>query len=506
MKIRNIVFIIFATLLSLILVLFQGNNKKDAIPVVAYRVYLEGKDIGLIESREKLEEYINIQQEKLKEKYKVDKIYIPNNIDIVKDVTYSQNISSVEEIYKVINNISPFTIKGYQITIDKTNSNVYENDDNVSLDEEKIIHLYVLDKEIFVNAIEKVITSFVSNDDYEAFIEGTQIQIETTGELIEDIYIDDEITIKETYITVSEDIYMDEDELTKYLIFGEHANDKTYVVKQGDTLEEISNDNEMSVNELLIANSEVRSENSLLYVGQELNIGTLDPVFTTIVEKHVVSDQTVKYKTTIKYDNSKMKGYSKTLQKGINGMTRVTQKVQLINGEISNAFIASSEEISPAVEEIIVKGGRQAVRGDGQWVWPTKIPYIISSYYGWRWGKLHEGLDICGTGSGSPIYAARDGTVTRLGWMKSGGYYVELKHDNGYYTHYLHMLSSTGSNNYGGKSSAEKYVKVGDYVEAGTRIGDMGSSGFSTGTHVHFGIWDGIPYSGARSYNPLLFY
>ena len=90
--------------------------------------------------------------------------------------------------------------------------------------------------------------------------------------------------------------------------------------------------------------------------------------------------------------------------------------------------------------------------------------------------------------------------------MKSGGYYVELKHDNGYYTHYLHMLSSTGSNNYGGKSSAEKYVKVGDYVEAGTRIGDMGSSGFSTGTHVHFGIWDGIPYSGARSYNPLLFY
>ena len=141
MKIRNIFFIIFATLLSLILVLFQGNNKKDAIPVVAYRVYLEGKDIGLIESREKLEEYINIQQEKLKEKYKVDKIYIPNNIDIVKDVTYSQNISSVEEIYKVINNISPFTIKGYQITIDKTNSNVYENDDNVSLDEEKIIHL-----------------------------------------------------------------------------------------------------------------------------------------------------------------------------------------------------------------------------------------------------------------------------------------------------------------------------------------------------------------------------
>ncbi len=509
MKGKNLIFTIVAVFISLIIVIYQNKKEDIKEPIIAYRVYLEGKDIGLIKSKDELEQYIDQKQESLKEKYKVDKIHIPNNINIIKDVTYDEKISSIETIYNKINNISPFTIEGYQITIDKTNSSSYVNDENIEDEnEEKIINLYVLDKEIFVEAVEKVITSFVSSDDYRAFIDGTQLQIETVGELIEDIYIDDEITIKEAYITVTEDIYMNVDDLTKYLIFGDYKSDSKYIVKTGDTIDEIASANEMSVNELLIANNDISSETSLLYVGQELDIGVLDPIFTTIVEKHVVTDQTVKYTTKYKYDYSKQIGYTKTQQTGSNGVTRVAQKIKLINGEISNAYIASSEEIVPMVEAIIIKGGKQAQRGDGRWVWPTKIPYIISSRYGWRWGKLHEAIDICGTGSGSPIYAARDGTVYRMGWMKSGGWFIELKHDNGYYTNYLHMLNTDGNSNYyaNGKPSSAKYVSVGDYVSAGTRIGDMGNSGTSSGTHLHFGIWKGKPYAGGQSYNPLLFY
>ena len=92
--------------------------------------------------------------------------------------------------------------------------------------------------------------------------------------------------------------------------------------------------------------------------------------------------------------------------------------------------------------------------------------------------------------------------------MRSGGWFIELQHDNGYYTNYLHMLNTQGNNNYyqNGQPSSAKYVKVGDYVTAGTRIGDMGSSGTSSGTHLHFGIWRGKPYAGGTSYNPLSFY
>ena len=245
---------------------------------------------------------------------------------------------------------------------------------------------------------------------------------------------------------------------------------------------------------------------SLLYVGQELSIGSVSPVFTTIIEKHVVEDQVIKHKVTTKYDNNMYQGESKVTQKGSDGKNRVTQKIKMINGEISQAYIVSSEELVPAVNEIIVKGGKQAARGDGGWLWPTNIPYILSSRFGWRWGKMHRGVDICGTGRGSPIYAARAGVVTQITYQRGGlGYYVTIKHDNGYYTQYGHMQNTSGNDKAGGTGSATKYISIGQRVSAHQVIGEMGSSGSITAVHLHFEILDGVPYQ-ANSYNPLLFY
>ena len=309
MKIGSIFAIIFASIVSFVGVSYTNNQTENNIPIEGYRVYLDGKTIGLIESKDELENYIDTQQEKLKEKYHVDKIYIPNEIDIVKEITYDEKIDSISSIYNKINQISPFTIRGYQITIDKTNSTEYGNDDNeIDENREKIIKVNVINKEIFEKAVESVILSFVDEDKYKAFVEDEQLKIETTGEVIENIYIEDKITIKETNISTRENIYMDVDTLTKYLIFGNNSSTDTYKVKSGDNISEIANDNNMSVNELLIANTNIKGENSLLYEGQVLSIGTLDPVFSTVVEKHVVEDQVVKFKTTTKYDKSKEKG------------------------------------------------------------------------------------------------------------------------------------------------------------------------------------------------------
>lgn len=506
MKVKNIISIVVAAIMSFGIVYMTTNKNEGNIPIEAYRVYLDGKVIGLIESKEELENYIDKQQESLKQKYHVDKIYMPNEIDIIKDITYDEHIDSVSKIYNDIHEISPFTVRGYQITIDRTNSTNYENDDNeIDENREKIIKVNVLNKEIFEKATESVILSFVDEDKYHAFIEDNQLKIETTGEVIENIYIEDEITIKETNIPTNEDIYTNADNLTKYLIFGKNNSTSTYKVKTGDTISEIAEDNSMSVNELLIANTNIQSENSLLYEGQVLSIGTLDPVFTTVVEKHVVEDQTVKFKTTYKYDKTKMEGYSKVTQEGTNGVNRITQKIKTINGEISQAYIVSSDEVVPTVNKIVVKGGKKAERGDGQWVWPTNYPYIISSRFGWRWGKLHKGVDICGTGRGSPIYAARDGIVVNATYHKSLGYYVVIKHDNGYYTQYAHMQNTKGNDKAGGIGSYTKYIQIGQRVTAKTVIGEMGNSGNSFGVHLHFEIWDGKPYQ-SQCYNPLLFY
>ena len=507
MKTKSTIGLVIAFILSAVFAFgFKSNQEKNNGPIEGYRVYLEGEPIGLIKSRDELNDYINVQQEKLKQKYHVDKVYIPNDIDISKELTYDEHLDSVESIYQKISNKSPFTIKGYQITIDRTNSSNYENDDNV-VDENKakIIKLYVLNKDIFTKAVEDVILSFVDDKQYTAFVNKEKIELQATGEIVENIYIEDNITIKEANIPTNETIYMDSHSLTKYLIFGDNAEEKKYKVKSGDSIEKIADNNSMSINELLIANADLTSETSLIYLNQELNVGKVNPIFTTIVEKHVVQDQKIKYKTIYQYDNHLYQGQSKTKQEGSNGVTRVTQKVKMINGEISQAYIVSSEELVPAVNKIVVKGGKQVKRGDGAWSWPTNFPYIISSRFGWRWGRLHRGVDICGTGRGSPIYAARDGVVTSIDYNSSMGYFVRIKHDNGYYTQYGHMQNIHRNDRSGSLGSATKYIEVGQRVKVHDVIGEMGSSGGSTGVHLHFEIWDGPPYQ-ANCYNPLLFY
>ena len=479
---------------------FLGTNDvlgEAKIPVEAYRVYLKGESIGLIKSESELYDYINKMQQAIKDKYNVSKVYIPNDIKVIKDITYDDKIISISEIYNIINQKSPFTIKGYIATIDKTKTTEYLNEDEESTSEkEKIIKINLLDDDLLYNATKKVVLSFVSEEEYDNFVNETQSAIVDTGEIIEDLYIEDVVTTKEAYIPVNEKIYTNEEELTSYLLFGKDSNMSTYTVKEGDTLEKIAENNKMNVNEILIANTNLRTAEALLYEGQKLTVGILNPVFTTVEQTHKVEDQVVKYKTEYIYDNTKLTGYQSVQTKGSNGITRITQKVKSVNGEVINSIISSKEELKPVVNEVIVKGGKKPiVVSAGNWGWPTNLPYTINSRYGWRRGSLHAGVDIGGQGEGAPIYAAKAGIVTEVSYHPATGYYVVINHQNGYYSRYGHM------------KSLSRYVKKGDYVNMGDTIGDIGHTGRASGNHLHLEIWRGAPYApGSQSYDPLLFY
>ena len=114
---RTVFYILFSFLLSGALV-FMGFVPAEAeTPQDVYRVYLGGKSIGLIYSADKLNEYIDQDQNSIKEQYGVDKVYAPTDLDIQKEVTFGEKISTVEEIYKTIKDQSPFAISGYAISI-----------------------------------------------------------------------------------------------------------------------------------------------------------------------------------------------------------------------------------------------------------------------------------------------------------------------------------------------------------------------------------------------------
>lgn len=119
--------------------------------------------------------------------------------------------------------------------------------------------------------------------------------------------------------------------------------------------------------------------------------------------------------------------------------------------------------------------------GNGSWQYPLPYRARITDAYGWRWhvitGKysFHHGVDFA-VPSGTAIYAARSGTVTKAANDDIYGYNVTINHGDGYSSLYAHMTHYV--------------VSKGDYVEQGQVIGYVGSTGWSSGPHLHFSIYD----------------
>jgi murein DD-endopeptidase MepM/ murein hydrolase activator NlpD len=106
------------------------------------------------------------------------------------------------------------------------------------------------------------------------------------------------------------------------------------------------------------------------------------------------------------------------------------------------------------------------------YIWPARG--VLTSGYGRRWGRMHRGIDIANA-TGTPIYAVADGVVETSGWNRGGfGILVDIRHADGSLTRYAH-------NN-------RTLVRVGQQVTQGQQIAEMGSTGFSTGPHIHFEI------------------
>lgn len=492
--------VVLSILIALIIILITGlsSPKKDNIEEV-YNVYLDGKLVGAVKSKDSLEKYIDEEQKELKKEFNVNKVYIPNGIDIEKCVTHNAKILSEKQIYDKIKEEKNFTIKGYVVSI--------KSDDN------KEIKVNVLKKNLFDKAVNKVLKAFVDSKDVENYKNNAQKKIETTGSLIENIYISEKITITETYLSTDEVIFTDVDTLTKYLLFGSLDKDEEYTVKPGDTIETVAFNNKLGVEEFLIVNPEFTSSNNLLSVGQKVSIALIDPIFSIVVEKHIVEDMDKPFNTVEKEDSSMYTGQTKVQTEGVNGTQRVTEKVKYVNGEAQPAVITNVTTISEPVDKVVLKGTKSYGYGSnytgggtpavtsGVWGWPTISPYIITSYYGYRWGRLHAGIDISGCGFGSPIYSIGEGTVSAVtntcadrgyyGSRCGGGYgnAVRVKYSGGMEVIYSHIMGSNIR------------VSVGQHVSKGQIVGYMGNSGSSTGTHLHFQV--NMP---SGSVNPLTLY
>ena len=299
-----------------------------------YQVYLNGEKIGMIDSQDELYALINEEQSSIKDEYNVDQVYPPKGFSITKLNTYNSSVSSVTDIYDKIKESKSFTIKGYTITVS-------DKDDN---GEAKVLFkINVLDEKVFEDAIKKVILSFIPEDEYLAYINNEQKEIVDVGERIENIYFQENISIKESYISTDEKIFTDVDSLSKYLLFGTDSKESDYTVKVGDTISSIAEANELNVSEFLVANPKYKSENDLLAVGDKVIISLINPMLQLVYDKYIVKDVEEKYSTETKYDYSKDTSYRLVQTKGVNGIRRVASRTQVINGDASQQVVIDKD-------------------------------------------------------------------------------------------------------------------------------------------------------------------
>ena len=116
---------------------------------------------------------------------------------------------------------------------------------------------------------------------------------------------------------------------------------------------------------------------------------------------------------------------------------------------------------------------------------PVRSSFRFTSGFGMRWGRMHSGTDFAAP-HGTPIFSTADGVVVHAGWQSGYGRLVKIQHEFGIETRYAHM--------------SKLHVRKGQRVSRGDRIGDMGSTGRSTGTHLHYEV-----RVGGKAVNPMIY-
>lgn len=237
----------------------------------------------------------------------------------------------------------------------------------------------------------------------------------------------------------------------------------TYQVERGDTLSGIAAKFDVSLEDLLSYNR-IRNPH-LLSIGLELKIPPTDNVY--VVES---GDNPEKIAEKLHISVEELLEENPLLQAAGDAMY-VGQRIMIPEKKnFAGSYALHSKK------QVVAIASRKKSQSYPVPVMAWPVKGMVSSHYGTRWGSLHTGIDITNPNKGNtPINAARAGKVVKTEMNHGGyGYLVILDHGNNIQTYYAHLSKIT--------------VKTGDWVSEGGKLGYMGSTGNSTGYHLHFEI------------------
>jgi murein DD-endopeptidase MepM/ murein hydrolase activator NlpD len=441
--------VVYATVLSLVIsIIFWGQGYVKDQMVERYLVYKNGEKLGAVSSPEVINNWLEQKQKDL----------VMKNPQVIWDADVGGLTFSYDKAFRakidnssVINRLESGLLlqaTGVEIQIDGKPVGTVKDMDTAQGILDQIKNKYVPESKV------RVLSANGTQQDT------GKPMVETSGFLQK---------VSTTKVNTNPENITEPEKMVIMLESG-NVQPVTYTVQAGDCVSCIAKNFNISSDVIYQNNTWI--ENDFIKIGDILDLTVLQPMLSVKSVETRTDSLEMPLGVIYEKDDAMKAGTSEIVAEGKNGLKKVVYRVTKINGRLVEE-IPIDETLVEAPIDKVVKQGTKVVRGigTGTFVWPI-YGAKLTSEFGKRWGKLHAGTDT--VSSNRTIMSADHGKVIFAGEKSGYGNCIMIDHQNGYTTLYAHL--------------SKLEVTEGQLVEKGEKIGVMGSTGDSTGVHLHFEI------------------
>ncbi len=471
---------------------------------VAYRVYVDNEALGVISSKEAYDTFLETKMRTLLKENPGQVVQEPTNVTIQEELVLLP-VASVndEAVLKLVEDKADF----------KTSTNI------VSVGDGKYSFITANTDEVYQTVIDLMALHSSEADVKRLSDKSKEIKpLEDDGKQYIGIKTTDAFKVS-TGVAAANEV-LTAQQVRSFILYGKTEPKETVIFSEGSSLSQIAHDFDLTEKELVLLNPGVNDLKWSELLGLELDVTPLNPITSVVSEVETVNIETIEYETEYVDDDSILKGETEVKQEGEEGEQFTRKVTTYTDGVKGKTVVLEDEEVSKPVNEIIARGTKVVVAptptpsapstpstggstsgssssssssgsvsvGSRGWTWPTTSRNVTCGYlcYGG-----HYGIDI-NASVGQPVFAANSGVVVSTGYDGGYGNAIVIDHKNGYYTRYAHLSTIN--------------VSTGQSVSAGQTIGGAGSTGNSSGPHLHFEIRTNLGWQPSYAPNPLDFY
>lgn len=432
-------------------------------PATIYRLYDEGKLVGILSDPSALNRFLaQVYEEQYAEDYPQERLVAGDGISIVKEQSFFVYSNADEAIFSYLLDNNCFALSCTEISI--------------ADDTDVFARFYVQNEEIYQEALNQFLSLFIDEETRALLTSGKKTaELTEPGTRVTGLSIAETITVEEGYAPADE-IMRDSDAVFDYLCYGDHVEKEYYTIEEGDTLAGVgAKNNGLTGSQIALLNRDVLLESDgELIPGEELCVTYFTSPLTVTLTREVLREEVIYPETMVVQDESLAEDERRIVQDGITGSENVLYTETWTNGVLVRGSEVSARRNSEPVEQIVHDGSDDPEqKGTGLLEWPCDNPAVICEsgcYAGQTGALLINRYDRYGD-----VLASDNGVISDVGWDSAYGYYVIIDHKNGLSTYY-------------GSMNAPCPLSVGTVVQKGDVIGEIGMSGSATGPHLYFAI------------------